>query len=128
MAYRVLIVDDSPAMRALVRRIIQVSGFELSVCFEAGGGQEALDLLRREWVDAILTDVNMPGLDGEEFLRRLHADDLLRSIPVVVISTDATRNRMIRLLSLGARAYITKPFLPETLRERLEAILGVPCA
>jgi len=128
MAYRVLIVDDSPAMRALVRRIIQMSGFELSDCFEAGDGQEALDVLRREWVDAILTDVNMPGLDGEEFLRRLHADDVLRSIPVVVISTDATRNRMIRLLSLGARAYVTKPFLPETLRERLEAILGVPCA
>ena len=56
MAYRVLIVDDSPAMRAFVRRVIELSGFELSTCFEASNGQEALDLLRREWVDAILTD------------------------------------------------------------------------
>ena len=127
MAYRVLIVDDSPAMRSFVRRIIQLSGFELATCYEASNGQEALDLLRQEWVDAILTDVNMPGVDGEEFLRRLAGDEVLRSIPVIVISTDATRNRIERLLSLGARGYITKPFLPEALRAELEATLGVPC-
>ncbi|HLK64410.1 MAG TPA: response regulator [Bryobacteraceae bacterium] len=128
MAYRVLIVDDSPAMRSFVRRVITLSGFELSTCLEAGNGQEALDLLEREWVDAILTDINMPGLDGEEFLRRLSVDELLRSIPAIVISTDATQNRIERLMSLGARGYITKPFLPEALRSALEATLGVPCA
>jgi two-component system chemotaxis response regulator CheY len=128
MAYRVLIVDDSPAMRSFVRRVMLLSGFELSVCYEAANGQEALDLLGREWVDAILTDINMPEVDGEEFLRRLALDDVFRSIPVLVISTDATRNRIERLLSLGARGYITKPFLPETLRAELETILGVPCA
>jgi two-component system chemotaxis response regulator CheY len=128
MAYRVLIVDDSPAMRSFVRRVMLLSGFELSVCYEAANGQEALDLLGQEWVDAILTDINMPEVDGEEFLRRLALDDVFRSIPVLVISTDATRNRIERLLSLGARGYITKPFLPETLRAELETILGVPCA
>jgi two-component system chemotaxis response regulator CheY len=128
MAYRVLIVDDSPAMRSFVRRVMLLSGFELSVCHEAANGQEALDLLGREWVDAILTDINMPEVDGEEFLRRLALDDVFRSIPVLVISTDATRNRIDRLLCLGARGYITKPFLPETLRAELETILGVPCA
>jgi two-component system chemotaxis response regulator CheY len=127
MAYRVLIVDDSPAMRSFVRRVMQLSGFELSACFEASNGQEALELLRQEWVDAILTDINMPGVDGEEFLQRLTGDEVLRSIPVIVISTDATRNRIERLLSLGARSYITKPFLPETLRAELETTLGVPC-
>ncbi|SPF52349.1 Response regulator receiver protein [Candidatus Sulfopaludibacter sp. SbA4] len=127
MAYRVLIVDDSPAMRAFVRRVMELSGFELSTCFEASNGQEALDLLRQEWVDAILTDINMPVVDGEEFLRRLAADELLRSIPAIVISTDATENRISRMLSLGARGYVTKPFLPEALRRELEATLGVPC-
>ncbi|HEV3201242.1 MAG TPA: response regulator [Bryobacteraceae bacterium] len=127
MAYRVLIVDDSPAMRSFVRRVMQLSGFELSACFEASNGQEALELLRQEWVDAILTDINMPGVDGEAFLQRLTGDEVLRSIPVIVISTDATRNRIERLLSLGARSYITKPFLPETLRAELETTLGVPC-
>jgi two-component system chemotaxis response regulator CheY len=126
MAYRVLITDDSPAMRAFVRRVIEISGFELSDCYEAGDGDEALHLLRHHWVDAILTDINMPGVDGEELLRRLAADEMLRSIPAIVISTDATENRIARLLALGARGYVTKPFRPETLRSELERILGVP--
>ncbi len=128
MAYRILIVDDSPAMRAFVRRVVDLSGFDVSACFEAANGQDALDLLGREWVDVILTDINMPNMDGEEFLRRIAGDELLRSVPVIVVSTDGTENRIARLLALGARGYITKPFLPETLRALLEATLGVPCA
>ena len=128
MAYRVLIVDDSPAMRAFVRRVIEMSGFDLSACLEAGDGREALDRLRTEWVDAILTDINMPGMDGEQLLAELSGDEMLRSIPALVISTDATRNRIARLLSLGARGYITKPFRPEDLRAGLERVLGDPHA
>jgi two-component system chemotaxis response regulator CheY len=127
MAYRVLIADDSPVMRSFVRRVIELSGFELAKCFEACNGEEALETLRSEWVDAILTDINMPVVDGEELLRRLAADDLLKSIPAIVISTDATRSRIERLLAIGARGYVTKPFLPETLRSELERTLGVPC-
>jgi two-component system chemotaxis response regulator CheY len=128
MGYRILIVDDSPAMRALVRRVIQLSGFDLAGCLEAADGEQALKLLRAETVDAILTDINMPGMDGEEFLRRLSADPSLRPVPVLVISTDATANRIARMLSLGARDYMAKPFLPETLRAQLEHLLEVPCA
>jgi two-component system chemotaxis response regulator CheY len=127
MAFRVLITDDSPAMRTFVRRVIELSGFELSACFEAGDGAEALEILRSEWVDAILTDINMPNVDGEEFLRRLADDEMLRSIPVIVVSTDATENRIARMLALGARGYVTKPFRPEILRAELERTLGVPC-
>jgi len=127
MGYRVLIADDSPVMRSFVRRVIELSGFELAECFEAANGAEALETLRSEWVDAILTDINMPVVDGEELLRRLAVDDLLRAIPAIVISTDATRNRIERLMALGARGYVTKPFLPETLRSELERTLGVPC-
>jgi two-component system chemotaxis response regulator CheY len=127
MAYRVLIADDSPVMRSFVRRVIELSGFEMEKCLEAGNGAEALTILQAEPVDAILTDINMPVVDGEEFLRRLSADAGLRSIPAIVISTDATRNRMDRMLALGARGYLTKPFLPETLRAELERTLGVPC-
>jgi len=124
LAYRVLIVDDSPAMRAFVRRVIELSGFEMAQCFEASNGREALDMLSTVWVDAILTDINMPGMDGETFLHELAADGMLRSIPAIVISTDSTRNRIDRLLALGARGYITKPFLPEDLRAELERTLG----
>jgi two-component system, chemotaxis family, chemotaxis protein CheY len=89
--------------------------------------RRSLDLLRTEWVDAILTDINMPEMDGQEFLRRLSEDELLRSIPAIVISTDATMHRIASMASLGARGYVTKPFLPETLRAELERTLGVPC-
>jgi two-component system chemotaxis response regulator CheY len=114
-------------MRRFLRRVIELSGFPLSACFEAGDGAAALALLQSEWVDAILTDINMPGVDGEELLRRLAADEGLRGIPTIVISTDSTANRIARLLALGARGYVTKPFLPETLRAELERTLGVPC-
>jgi two-component system chemotaxis response regulator CheY len=128
MAYRILIVDDSPVMRAFVRRVIEMSGFDMADCFEAGDGREALARLRGDWVDAILTDINMPGMDGEEFLQNLSNDEILRTIPALVISTDATEKRIARLLSIGARGYITKPFHPEDLRAGLERILGVPDA
>jgi two-component system chemotaxis response regulator CheY len=72
----------------------------------------------------VLTDINMPAMDGEELVRRLEADDLLKTVPVVIVSTDGTENRMRRMLALGARGYVKKPFLPETLREELERVLG----
>jgi two-component system chemotaxis response regulator CheY len=88
--------------------------------FEASNGKSALEILSSEWVDLILTDVNMPEMDGEEFLQRLASDDLWRGIPVVVVSTDATAPRMRQMLSLGARGYVTKPFTPEILRLELD--------
>ena len=124
MAFRILIVDDSPVMRAFIRRIMVLSGIEATEFLEASDGQEALDMLQHQWVDVVLTDINMPGMDGEQFVRRLEADDLLKSVPVVVVSTDATEGRMHQMLSLGARGYVKKPFLPETLREELERVLG----
>lgn len=127
MAYRILIVDDSPLMRTFVRRIVGRSGFELSACLQASNGREALELLHKETVDAILTDINMPEMDGEEFLRQLTRDETLHAIPVVVISTDATVKRIERMLELGARGYVTKPFAPEELRAELERTLGGAC-
>ncbi len=124
MAYRMLIVDDSPVMRAFVRRTIQLSGFELARFLEASNGREALDLLREQRVDAILTDINMPEMDGEELLRQIAQDQALQGIPVIVISTDATQNRIDHMLELGARGYVTKPFTPEELRSELERSLG----
>jgi two-component system, chemotaxis family, chemotaxis protein CheY len=124
LAYRILIVDDSPAMRTFIRRVIDLSGFDASLCVETSNGEEALGVLKGEWIDAILTDINMPVMDGEALLRCLTADPVMSSIPVIVISTDATESRIDRLLSLGARGYVTKPFAPEDLRAELERSLG----
>jgi len=124
MAYRVLIVDDSPVMRSFIRRVLRLSGFEAGECMEAGNGEEALALLGAHRVDVILTDINMPGMNGEELLRKLGSDGVLKHIPALVISTDATKERILRMLSLGAEGYMSKPFTPEILREELERVLG----
>lgn len=124
MAFTVLVVDDSPVMRSFIRRVMTLSGFEVGECYEAADGEEALARLKEHNVDVILTDINMPKMNGEELLRQLESDQRLRSVPALVISTDATKQRILRMLSLGAEGYMTKPFSPEALREELERILG----
>jgi len=125
MAFRVLIVDDSPVMRAFVRRVLGICGLDISEVFEAGDGQEALDLLGREWVDVVLTDINMPNMDGEEFVAKLAQKGLLALVTVIVVSTDATVSRMQHLQALGAHGYLSKPFQPESLRAEIEKAMGV---
>ncbi|MBV8833376.1 MAG: response regulator [Acidobacteriaceae bacterium] len=128
MAFTVLIVDDSPAMRSFVKRVLELSGFDMGVCHEAGNGQEALDLLSKEWVDVVLTDINMPVMNGQEFVQNLAADESLHAIPVIVVSTDRTEDRVRQMIALGAKGYVKKPFQPEELREELEKVLGVAYA
>ena len=125
MAFDVMVVDDSPAMRRFIRRVIEVSGFRVGRYLEAGDGEEALAQLESEWVDVVLTDINMPKMDGETLVKEMRQLELLMAIPVIVISTDATESRMDRLRSLGAKGYVTKPFAPERLREEIESVLGV---
>jgi two-component system, chemotaxis family, chemotaxis protein CheY len=125
MAVHLMIVDDSPVMRAFIARVVELSGLDVTECLQASNGQEALALLRGKRVDIILTDVNMPTMNGEEFLRRLEEDDLLRSVPVLVVSTDGSEHRVQRMMALGAKGYVKKPFSPELLRERMEQLLGV---
>lgn len=123
MGFSVMIVDDSPAMRKFMRRVVDLTGLGASAYEEAANGREALDRLRQKPVDLILTDINMPEMNGEQFVEALERDPELKKIPVVVVSTDASDHRMSRMLTLGARGYVTKPFQPEILREQLERVL-----
>jgi two-component system, chemotaxis family, chemotaxis protein CheY len=115
-----LLVDDSPVMRSFLRRALSICRFPVAEFLEAGNGEQALAVLHGGRVDVVLTDINMPVMDGECMLLALRQDAALRSIPVVVISTDGTDSRRQRLLDLGAAAYLTKPFEPE----RLACLLG----
>jgi two-component system, chemotaxis family, chemotaxis protein CheY len=124
MALQIMIVDDSPAMRAFIVRVIQLSGLDTAKCIEAGNGREALAMLHEHPVDIILTDINMPVMNGEEFLRLLDEDARLQTIPVLVVSTDGSAHRMRRMMALRAKGYLTKPFSPEVLRAEMEKLLG----
>jgi two-component system chemotaxis response regulator CheY len=120
----ILIVDDCSAMRSVIKRIIGISGFEMENCFFASDGEEALSLLRNHRVDLVISDINMPRLDGEAMLRKMSSDPALCGVPVVMVSSDATQSRANRLLELGAKAYVVKPFQPQPFREQLEKVLG----
>jgi two-component system chemotaxis response regulator CheY len=124
MALNIMIVDDSPVMRAFIRKVVGLTGLDVGEYYEAGDGQDALTLLRERWVDLVLTDINMPHMNGEELVRRMDADELFRTIPVIVVSTDSSNSRIQQMLTLGARGYMSKPFLPESLRDEVEKVLG----
>ncbi|HXK06019.1 MAG TPA: response regulator [Verrucomicrobiae bacterium] len=123
MPQRLLVVDDSPAIRRLVARIVAAAGLPFE-CMAAGTGREALEMVRRAPAALILTDINMPVMDGEELVGHLREDPALRDIPVIVLSTDSTRARANRMEAAGARGYLAKPFTAETLRNEVERVLG----
>jgi two-component system, chemotaxis family, chemotaxis protein CheY len=124
MAYRIMIVDDSPMMRAFIKRVISMSGVDVQEILEAGDGQEALDTLDRMPVDLIFTDINMPGMNGEELVRRVAAREDTKHIPIIVVSTDGSIVRRDNLGTLGVVGYLVKPFSPEVLREEVERVAG----
>ena len=124
MALNILIVDDSPAMRRVVKRIVDISGLNVGKYLEAGNGIEALVVLHAELVDLILSDINMPNMNGEELLLEVRKDPALASIPLLVVSTDRSDTRVRQMISLGANGYIAKPFVPATLSNEMHRVLG----
>ena len=124
MAYNVLIVDDSLPMRAVVKKTIMASGFMVGKFYDAGNGKEALEILSREWMDLVVTDYNMPDMNGLELLSHMKADEILKTIPVVVITTEGSQQRVREFMEGGAADYIRKPFTPEEIRNKLSRIMG----
>lgn len=125
MSFNVLIVDDSGAMRAVIKKIVAISGFRMDQCFEAGNGCEALGKLKQNWVDVIISDINMPEMNGLELLKTLRQDPLYRNIPVIIVSTEGSSERVEEARQGGARGFIKKPFLPEDIRSVLHDVMGV---
>jgi len=120
---RVLIVDDSSVMRKIVGRSLRQAGLEVLDILEASNGSEALSLARENSLDLILSDINMPLMDGLEFVRQLRSIEAAQHIPVVMITTEAGEGRVVQALSLGASGYIRKPFTPEQIKERVIPLL-----
>ena len=119
-----LIVDDSSVMRKIVERSLRQAGLDLSKVFEAGNGAEALTVLQGDKVDLILCDINMPVMDGLEFVKQLAGVENAKGTPVVMITTEGSEAHVVQALSAGARGYIRKPFTPEQVKEQVIPVLG----
>ncbi len=122
---RALIVDDSSVMRKIVERALRQAGLESLVVFEAGNGNEGLDVLKARAVDLILSDINMPAMDGLEFLRQIRLQKLAPDVPVVMITTETSAEHVRQAIEAGAQGYIRKPFTAEQVKERVLSLLRV---
>ena len=122
---KVLIVDDSSVMRKIVERALRQGGLDLGEVLEAANGAEALVEVRKGSLDLILSDINMPVMDGLEFLKNLAGVEEAKGVPVVMITTEGSESRVVEALSNGAKGYLRKPFTPEQVKERVAPLLGV---
>src|ERR1017187_5426411 len=120
---RTLIVDDSSVMRKIVERSLRLAGFDPLVVYEAGSGSEGLEVLKAQQVDLILSDINMPSMDGLEFLRQVRAQNLAPGVPVVMITTESSMECVQQAIQAGAQSYIRKPFTAEQVKERVLPLL-----
>lgn len=126
MAFNVLIVDDSKTTRTIIAKALRHAEVELGEVHSAADGMEALDLLKDHWVDIIFADLNMPRLSGVEMVERMAENDILSSVPVVIVSTEGRRDRIDALLARGVAAYLRKPFAPEQVAAIANELLGAP--
>ena len=125
MSFNLLIVDDSNSMRAVIKKIVTISGFQLDNCLEAANGREALEVLAENWVDVIISDINMPEVNGLELLDQLKKNETFKEIPVIMITTEGSTERMQEAMGRGAKGFIKKPFLPEEIKKVLYQVIGV---
>jgi len=122
MPLDVLIVDDSAAIRKILQRVLTQTNLPLGKVLEAADGREALDAMAQAKVDLILSDINMPNMDGLQFLSELKSNDQWKGIPVLMISTEGSQAKVMEAVQLGARGFVRKPFTPDQIKEKLASI------
>jgi two-component system, chemotaxis family, chemotaxis protein CheY len=123
MESNILVVDDSAAIRKILQRVLRQTGMAIQTIHEAGDGEEALKLLLSNKVDLILTDINMPKMDGLELLAALKRSAEWANVPVVMITTEGGETKVAEAVKLGASGYVRKPFTADQIKEKLAGIL-----
>lgn len=124
VAFNVLIVDDSSTSRAVILKSLELAKVPLGEVHQAENGLKALEALKANWIDIVFADINMPVMNGVELVRNIAADEALKGIPVVVISTEGSQTRIEELEAQGICAFLRKPFKPEKFREIVTQVLG----
>jgi two-component system chemotaxis response regulator CheY len=122
MAVDVLIVDDSAAIRKILQRMLGQAGLPLGKILEAGDGVEALAKLKAQPVQLILSDINMPNMDGIQLLSMLKASADFKSVPVIMITTEGGEAKVMEAVQLGAAGYVRKPFTADQIKEKLDGL------
>ncbi|MBI4893211.1 MAG: response regulator [Acidobacteria bacterium] len=123
MALDVMIVDDSAAIRKILHRVLLQADIPLGAVLEAGDGKEALEKLQSSSVNLILSDINMPNMDGIELLSALKAQELTKGVPVIMVTTEGSSSRVMEAVNLGASGYVRKPFTAEQIKEKLSGLI-----
>jgi len=123
MALNILVVDDSTAIRKILIRVLRQTGLAIAEIFEARDGLEALDIVRSHPLHLVLSDINMPNLDGLGLLAQLKAVEQYRALPVVMITTEGSEEKVGQAIRLGSAAYIRKPFTAEQIQEKIGALV-----
>jgi two-component system chemotaxis response regulator CheY len=119
----IITVDDSSTMRRIIKNTLTKLGF--SNILEAGNGVEGLDVLAKNDVDLIITDWNMPEMDGLTFVKTLRSKDEYKETPILMVTTEAAKEDILTALRSGVNNYVVKPFTPDTLQEKVDKLLGI---
>jgi len=123
MALNVLIVDDSAAIRKILQRVLRQTDIQTGEILEAGDGKEALKLLKNTHVGLVLSDINMPDMDWLQLLSELKAKAEWKRVPIVMITTEGSHNKVLEAVNLGAAGYVRKPFTAEQIKQKLVGLL-----
>ena len=123
MALDILIVDDSAAIRKILQRVLGQAEIPVGTVYEAGDGTAALEILKTQQVGLVLSDINMPNMDGLQLLSQIKANDQWRKLPVIMITTEGAAAKVQEAVSLGATGYVRKPFTAEQIKEKLTGLL-----
>ncbi|BAI81805.1 two-component system, chemotaxis family, response regulator CheY (plasmid) [Deferribacter desulfuricans SSM1] len=121
--HTILTVDDSSTMRRIIKNILNKLGF--TNILEASNGAEALNILKEKQLDLIITDWNMPEMDGLSFVQAVRSNKKYNVIPILMVTTEAAKEDILIALKNGVNNYIVKPFTPETLKEKVFKLLGL---
>lgn len=116
-----LVVDDSPTMRRIVINALKTFGYNDVI--EAGDGQEALEKLHQNKVDFVITDWNMPNMSGLELTKAIRSDAQLQHLPILMVTTRGLKQDIIEAFKAKVNNYVVKPFTPQVLKEKLDAVL-----